>query len=119
MHKSVLDSFARYRFRGEPMSRKYQKYYDGYRQIIGERNVADFDTPVSKTAELLRIETVAAEVRTRWDAVLLCVPSTALFSLAAHCPAPSGLQILFWRRLCPRSSSRFFPARRLSLLINR
>ena len=71
MHKSVLDSFARYRFRGEPMSRKYQKYYDGYRQIIGERNVADFDTLVLKTAELLRITEVSAEVRSRWDAVLV------------------------------------------------
>jgi DNA helicase-2/ATP-dependent DNA helicase PcrA len=71
MHKSVLDSFARYRFRGEPMSRKYQKYYDGYRQMIGERNVADFDTLVLKTAELLRIAAVSAEVRSRWDAVLV------------------------------------------------
>ena len=71
MHKSVLDAFARHRFRGEQMSRKYQKYYDGYRQIIGERNVADFDTLVLKTAELLRIATVSAEVRSRWDAVLV------------------------------------------------
>jgi superfamily I DNA/RNA helicase/inhibitor of KinA sporulation pathway (predicted exonuclease) len=71
MHKSVLDSFARYRFRGEPLSRKYQKYYDGYRQIIGERNVADFDTLVLKTAELLRIAAVSEEVRSRWDAVLV------------------------------------------------
>jgi ATP-dependent DNA helicase UvrD/PcrA len=71
MHKSVLDSFARYRFRGEPLSRRFQKYYDGYRQIISERNVADFDTLVLKTAELLRIATVSAEVRSRWDAVLV------------------------------------------------
>jgi superfamily I DNA/RNA helicase len=71
MHKSVLDAFARYRFRGEQMSNRYQKYYDGYRQITAERNVADFDTLVLKTAELLRIEAVAAEVRARWDVVLV------------------------------------------------
>lgn len=71
MHKSVLDAFARYRFRGEQMSNRYQKYYDGYRQITAERNVADFDTLVLKTAELLRIAAVAAEVRARWDVVLV------------------------------------------------
>ena len=71
MHKSVLDAFARYRFRGEPMGHRYQTYYDGYKQIMSERNVADFDTLVLKTAELLRIATVAAEVRARWDVVLV------------------------------------------------
>ena len=71
MHKSVLDAFARYRFRGEQLGHGYQKYYDGYRQITAERNVADFDTLVLKTAELLRIAAVAAEVRARWDVVLV------------------------------------------------
>jgi superfamily I DNA/RNA helicase len=71
MHKSVLDAFARYRFRGEPMGHRYQAYYDGYKQIMSERNVADFDTLVLKTAEVLRIATVAAEVRARWDVVLV------------------------------------------------
>jgi superfamily I DNA/RNA helicase len=69
--KSVLEAFARYRFRGEPMGHRYAQYYDDYRQITAERNVADFDTLVLKTAELLRIGFVAAEVRTRWDAVLV------------------------------------------------
>jgi DNA helicase-2/ATP-dependent DNA helicase PcrA len=71
MHKSVLDAFARHRFRGERMSPKYRNYYDDYRQIIADRNVADFDTLVLKTAELLRIEAVLAEVRSRWDVVLV------------------------------------------------
>ena len=71
MQKSVLESFARWRFRGEPLGHKYQKYYDGYRHMMDERNVADFDTLVLKTAELLRIEAVAAEVRARWDVVLV------------------------------------------------
>ncbi|GAC1412172.1 MAG: hypothetical protein NVSMB53_08980 [Gemmatimonadaceae bacterium] len=70
-HKSVLDAFARYRFRGEALGHRYQRYYDGYRRMIVEHNVADFDTLVLKTAELLRIEAVAVEVRGRWDAVLV------------------------------------------------
>ncbi|HMG69767.1 MAG TPA: UvrD-helicase domain-containing protein, partial [Gemmatimonadaceae bacterium] len=71
MQKSVLDAFARWRFRGEPMGHRYQRFYDGYRRMMDERNVADFDTLVLKTAELLRIAAVAADVRARWDAVLV------------------------------------------------
>ena len=71
MHKSILDAFARWRFRGEPMGHRYQKYYEGYREVMAQRNVADFDTLVLKTAELLRIDAVAADVRARWDAVLV------------------------------------------------
>ena len=71
MQKSVLDAFARYRFRGEPMGHRYQRYYDGYRHMMEERNVADFDTLILKTAELLRIAAVAAQVRARWDVVLV------------------------------------------------
>jgi superfamily I DNA/RNA helicase/DNA polymerase III epsilon subunit-like protein len=69
--KNVLEAFARYRFRGEPMSRRYRDYYDGYQRMTAEKNVADFDTLVLKTAELLRIAVVAADVRARWDAVLV------------------------------------------------
>jgi DNA polymerase III epsilon subunit family exonuclease len=71
MHKSVLDAFARYRFRGEALGRRYQNFYDGYRDILAKRNVADFDNLVLKTAELLRIAAVARDVRGRWDVVLV------------------------------------------------
>ena len=71
MHKNVLDAFARYRFRGELLGHRYQKYYDGYRRMTAERNVADFDSLVLKSAELLRIPAVATQVRSRWDAVLV------------------------------------------------
>jgi DNA helicase-2/ATP-dependent DNA helicase PcrA len=71
MQKSVLDAFARYRFRGEPLGRRYQKFYDGYRRLTTDRNVADFDTLILKTAELLRVPTVGTEARARWDAVLV------------------------------------------------
>jgi DNA polymerase III epsilon subunit family exonuclease len=71
MQKSVLDAFARYRFRGEPLGRRYQKVYDGYRRLTSDRNVADFDTLILKTAELLRVPAVGSEVQARWDVVLV------------------------------------------------
>src|ERR1700682_5599185 len=37
-HKSVLDAFARYRFRGEPLGHRYEEYYDGYRRATTERH---------------------------------------------------------------------------------
>ncbi|MGH7651369.1 MAG: UvrD-helicase domain-containing protein [Gemmatimonadaceae bacterium] len=71
MHKSVLEAFARYRFRGEALGHRYEKYYDAYRRAIGEKNVIDFDGLLLKTAELLRNVSVAAAVRGRWDVVLV------------------------------------------------
>ena len=70
-HKRVLESFSRFRFRGEPLGRNYQKYFDGYKKTIGDRNVVDFDTLLLKCAELLHVESVAASLRARWDAVLV------------------------------------------------
>jgi len=70
-HKSVLDAFARYRFRGEPLGHRYEKYYDDYRRATTERNIVDFDGLLLKTAELFRIPSVAAAVRKRWDAILV------------------------------------------------
>ncbi|MDQ6769931.1 MAG: UvrD-helicase domain-containing protein, partial [Gemmatimonadota bacterium] len=71
LHKSVLDAFARYRFRGEPLGHRYEKYYDGYRRATAERNVVDFDGLLLRAAELLRIPTAASTVRSRWDVVLV------------------------------------------------
>ncbi|MFL5635052.1 MAG: UvrD-helicase domain-containing protein [Gemmatimonadaceae bacterium] len=71
LHNNLLDAFARYRFRGTPLGRRDQKYYDGYRRMMAEQNVADFDSLVLKTAELLRVDNVAAQVRARYDAVLV------------------------------------------------
>ncbi|MFN2637456.1 MAG: UvrD-helicase domain-containing protein [Gemmatimonadaceae bacterium] len=71
MRKKVLDAFARHRFRGESMGKRFERYYDGYRAILAERNVLDFDMLVLRTAELLRIAAVSATVRARWDAVLV------------------------------------------------
>lgn len=71
MQKSVLEAFSRYRFRGDALGQRYQKYYDRYQRMTAERNVADFDTLVLKTAQLLRMDDVASQVRSRWDAVLV------------------------------------------------
>ena len=71
MHKSVLEAFARYRFRGETLGQRYEKYYDAYRRAIAEKNVVDFDGLLLKTAELLRNAVVAPTVRARWDVVLV------------------------------------------------
>ncbi len=71
MHKSVLEAFSRHRFRGDSLGHRYQKYYDRYQRAAAERNVADFDTLVLKTAQLLRMDDVAAVIRMRWDVVLV------------------------------------------------
>jgi len=71
LHKSVLDAFARYRFRGEPLGHRYEKYYDGYRRATNEQNMVDFDGLLLKTAELFRIASVASAVRGRWDVILV------------------------------------------------
>ncbi|HEX9220380.1 MAG TPA: UvrD-helicase domain-containing protein [Gemmatimonadaceae bacterium] len=71
LRKSVLEAFARYRFCNEPLGRRDRKVYDEYRDIMARRNMADFDTLVLKTAELFRIASVGAELRGRWDAVLV------------------------------------------------
>ena len=69
--KKVLEAFSRYRFRGDPLGVRYTKYYERYQKTMTERNVADFDTLVLKTAQLLRMDDVATEIRARWDVVLV------------------------------------------------
>jgi len=69
--KKVLESFSRYRFRGDSLGQRYQKYYERYQAVMAERNVADFDTLVLKTAQLLRMDAVALQIRSRWDVVLV------------------------------------------------
>ena len=69
--KRVLDAFSRYRFRGEPLGHRYEKYYAGYRRAIAERNIVDFDGLLLKAAELFRVEGIASVVRGRWDVILV------------------------------------------------
>ena len=71
MHKSVLEAFTRYRFRGDALGHRYQKYYERYQRMTAERNVADFDTLVLRTSQLLRMDDVATQIRQRWDVVLI------------------------------------------------
>ena len=71
MHKSVLEAFTRYRFRGDALGHRYQKYYERYQRMTAERNVSDFDTLVLRTSQLLRMDDVATKIRQRWDVVLI------------------------------------------------
>jgi superfamily I DNA/RNA helicase/DNA polymerase III epsilon subunit-like protein len=71
MQKSVLEAFARYRFRGESLGRRYQEYFDAYRRATSDRNVVDFDGLLLKAGELFRINDLAASLRARWDVVLV------------------------------------------------
>jgi superfamily I DNA/RNA helicase len=45
--------------------------YEAYKEFLAKRNLVDFDMLVLKTAELLRDESIAAEVRERYDCVLV------------------------------------------------
>lgn len=71
MVNRVLDAFSRYRFRGETLSHRYRRIFDAYQRLTLDRNIADFDTLILKTAQLLRLDAVSAQVRSRWDAVLV------------------------------------------------
>ena len=69
--KYLLNAFARYRFCGATLEWRDRKCFEAYQKLTLGRNIADFDTLVLKTAQLLRIDTIAAQVRARWDEVLI------------------------------------------------
>ena len=70
-HGSTLRCFSAFRFSGEPMRGNDFTLYGLYQDFLEKRNLVDFDMLVLKTAELLRIDSVAEEVRRRWDCVLV------------------------------------------------
>jgi DNA helicase II / ATP-dependent DNA helicase PcrA len=70
-HGSVLGAFALHRFRGEAIGTRYQEYFERYLSYVRQRNVLDFDMLILETAALLGTERIAAEVRRRWDCVLV------------------------------------------------
>jgi superfamily I DNA/RNA helicase/DNA polymerase III epsilon subunit-like protein len=70
-HNNVLEAFARYRFRGIPLGRRYEKYFEAYRSTTSEKNIVDFDGLLLKAAEVFRLAPVASTVRKRWDAILV------------------------------------------------
>ncbi|HEX2722190.1 MAG TPA: ATP-dependent helicase, partial [Gemmatimonadaceae bacterium] len=70
--ENVLKAFTSHRFiRGFQIHERDLPRYAQYSDILARRNLVDFDMLVLKTAELMRIDSVAETVRRRWDCVLV------------------------------------------------
>ncbi|HEX6627959.1 MAG TPA: UvrD-helicase domain-containing protein [Gemmatimonadaceae bacterium] len=69
--KGLLTRFARYRFCGTTLGYLDRRIYSAYQRLTLDRNVADFDTLILKAAQLFRIDSIAEQVRARWDEVLI------------------------------------------------
>ncbi len=70
-HGRVLSRFSAYRFRGDPLKPDDLALYEGYKEFLATRNMLDFDMLILKAEQLLADESVAAQVRRRWSAVLV------------------------------------------------
>ena len=72
-HRTTLNQFSAYRFRGDPLHHETAVLFERYEKYLATRRLADFDTLVIKAAELLERSDseVATKVRTRWDVVLV------------------------------------------------
>jgi superfamily I DNA/RNA helicase len=70
-HGRVLSRFSAYRFRGDPLRDDDIALYERYKEFLATRNMLDFDMLILKAEQLLADESVAAEVRCRWSAVLV------------------------------------------------
>jgi superfamily I DNA/RNA helicase len=71
-HGSLLVRFAGYRFRGEPLHPRDVEWLEKYERFLARRNMVDYDTLVTKAAELMtECPEVAEVVRARWDHVLV------------------------------------------------
>jgi ATP-dependent DNA helicase UvrD/PcrA len=68
----VLSRFSLYQLQGKPLGDRGLVLFQRYREALRARNLADFDDLVGLTEELLRTdERAAAELRGRWDYVLV------------------------------------------------
>lgn len=68
----ALALFSLYRLQGKPLSDRGLAFFGQYREALRSRNLADFDDLITLTEELLRTdESAAAELRSRWDYVLV------------------------------------------------
>jgi superfamily I DNA/RNA helicase/DNA polymerase III epsilon subunit-like protein len=68
----ALAHFSRYRLQGIPLSDRGLAFFTQYQAALRSRNLADFDDLITLTEELLRTdEGAAAELRSRWDYVLV------------------------------------------------
>ncbi|MDQ3222956.1 MAG: UvrD-helicase domain-containing protein, partial [Gemmatimonadota bacterium] len=68
----ALSLFSLHRLQGKVLSERGLAYFDQYREALRARNLADFDDLITLTEQLLRTdEGAAAELRSRWDYVLV------------------------------------------------
>jgi len=68
----ALTLFSLYRLQGKPLGERGLAFFGQYREALRARNLADFDDLITLTEELLRKdESAAAELRSRWDYVLV------------------------------------------------
>ena len=70
-HGRVLARFSAYRFRGDELRDDDIALYERYKEFLATRNMLDFDMLVLKAEQLLADESIAADVRQRWSAVLV------------------------------------------------
>lgn len=71
-HTNTLKRFTSHRFIDDfQLDYRDAALYVRYVEFLQKRNVVDFDMLVLKTADLLRLDDVSAQVRSRWDAVLV------------------------------------------------
>jgi DNA helicase II / ATP-dependent DNA helicase PcrA len=71
-NSKLLRRISAHRIAGEPFThRNDAEAYGKYERFLRDRNYADFDTLILKTAELLAHHEVVQRVRARWDCVLV------------------------------------------------
>lgn len=71
-HTNTLNRFTAHRFIDDfQLDHRDAALYMRYVEFLQKRNVVDFDMLVMKTADLLRLDDVSTELRSRWDAVLV------------------------------------------------
>jgi DNA helicase-2/ATP-dependent DNA helicase PcrA len=68
----LLQLFGRHRLQHVPLSAGDQELFRAYSEMLGARNLVDYDGLIARTGELLRTHAAALdEVRRRWDYVLV------------------------------------------------
>jgi len=69
---TILRRFSAHRLGNEPFAHHNDRAnFEKYERFLRDRNFADFDTLILKTAELLTHRDVVQRVRARWDCVLV------------------------------------------------
>jgi DNA polymerase III epsilon subunit family exonuclease len=69
---ALLRRFSAHRIAGEQLAHRNDvEAFEKYDRFLRDRNYADFDTLILKTAELLEHDDVVARVRARWDCILV------------------------------------------------